>query len=112
MVSAIGIYMLGAFALDMVFTYRFLNLYRNRFPDKDWTASEANLIIRTCVKQFGLNAGMVVASLIIFIILGLIVYFTPENVRYFIGGIYSMALVFHFINFNALKRLATREVKK
>ena len=102
---SIGTFILCTFFLDMLFTYKYLNLYRLRFPKHDWTKSEANPIIRFCVKQLGLNVGVVCSALIILFIIILLISYLGELAKFFLGGVYSMALVFHWINFMALKRL-------
>lgn len=99
-----------AFASDMILTYFYLKEYRVRFPKNDWTLSESNLIIRACIRKWGLGEGMVAGALIVGFIVLMIVIKIPNEWRYFLLGIYFMTNAFHFLNFQALKRL--NEVKK
>ena len=105
---SITTYILITFTLDMIFSYKYLNAYRKRFPKHDWTQSEANPIIRASVKSFGLGQGIVIAAFTILCLIVLILSYTGERVEYFLGGVYSMALAFHYINFAALKRLEVK----
>ena len=103
--SLIEIYILGVFLLDMFLTGLYLNEYKKRFPKNDWTLSEANPILRAYIREWGLVNGMVYGSLAILIILCMIVVLVNVNMRFFIGGFYSMAVIYHFVNFQALKQL-------
>lgn len=110
MIPTIVILILVAFASDMILTYYYLDAYKTRFPKKDWTLSESNLIIRTCVKNMGLAFGLTVGAAIVGTLLIILMKFLPTNWLYFILGIYFMTNAFHFLNFQALKRLNDKEV--
>ena len=103
--SNIVLLILGAFLLDMFFTYRLAQAYKNKFPDRDWTTIEANPIIRYSWRKMGLISGSCISGIIISIILFTILQFTSENWHYFFFGIYSMMCVFHYTNFKALERI-------
>ncbi len=101
-----------AFLLDMLLTGLYLNEYKKRFPKNDWTLSEANPILRACVRKWDLVDGIVYGGIIIFFILLVIMVLSPWKVRYFLGGMYSMSVLYHWVNFQALKRLRSKEKSK
>jgi len=94
-----------AFTLDMYLTYCYAQEYKKRFPDRDWTIVEANPIIRNSWRKMGMDNGSLFSFFIICIILFTIIKLISENWHYFLFGIYFMMCVFHYTNFNALRRL-------
>jgi len=107
----IEIFVFSTFLLDMFLTGLYLNEYKKRFPKNDWTLSEANPIIRACIRKWDLVDGVVYGGIIIFFILLLIMVLSPWKIRYFLGGIYSMAVLYHWVNFQALKRIKKEKSK-
>lgn len=91
--------------LDLFLTYRFLGVYRNRFPDKDYAAIESNPLIRFFIREKGLGEGIIMSGLIIFLILLVLIVYLSENWKYFLAGVYYMMVTFHLLNFLALNRL-------
>ncbi len=96
--------MLGSF-LDLLLTYKFLGLYKRKFPKKDWTVIEANPLIKYCVKTKGLNEGMFIAGSIILILALALVFVLSERWKFFLAGVYYMMVLFHLTNFLAISRL-------
>lgn len=94
-----------AFILDMFLTYKYLKVYKEKYPKCDWTLAEANPILKTSLKYWGLGNGMIYGGVIIFIMLLIILALINDNWRYFILGVYYMVNTYHFVNWNALKRL-------
>ncbi len=97
---------------DLILTYFYLDMYRKRFPKNDWTLSEQNPIIRACVKMLGLETGMVVSGPIVLGLVMLVTYFLGSHGRFFLGGFLTMAVIVHFLNFAAVRRLWKKEQKK
>lgn len=94
------------FFFDMTFTYLILDIYKKHNPEKDYTLVEQNPIIRFCIRRLGLNAGLLVSTIILFVLLNLALkfIFTGENLKYFILGVYFMMIIFHYLNLNVLKK--------
>lgn len=95
--------------LDLFLTYKYLGLYRERFPKKDWIAIEANPLIRMCVKSKGLGEGMLIAGTIILFVLAAIIHIANSNWQFFLAGVLYMMNVFHLLNFLALKGMQLKE---
>ena len=95
-----------AFFLDMIFTYLVLDVYKKTNPLKDYTLLEQNPIIRFLIRKIGLNPGMLFSVIILFVLLNLVLkfIFTTSESRYFVLGVYSMMVVFHYLNLNAMKK--------
>lgn len=91
--------------LDLLLTYKFLSIHRDKFPDKDYTVIEANPIIRIAIRMKGLGEGMLISATIILFIMGVVVVVAPENFKFFLSGALYMMIVFHLINFLAMKRM-------
>jgi uncharacterized protein YacL len=100
------IYIYLAFFFDMMFTYLVLDIYRKHNLQKDYTLLEQNPIIRFLIRKSGLNIGMLISAVILFVLLNLVLKFIliSENWRYFILGVYSMMLIFHYLNLSSLKK--------
>lgn len=96
-------------ALDLFLTYKFLSLYKKRFPKKDYTAVETNPLIRNAIRSMGLIDGMIISGFIIIMILMVLLSVIPYHWKYFLAGVYYMMVCFHLLNFLSLKRM---EVKK
>ncbi len=99
------------FVFDMILTYRYVRAYRDMYPKNDWTLAESNPILRYCMKYLGLERGMVFGSVVIFFILSLTVLLLPDFYQAFLLGMYFMANVYHFVNWQALKRLKLHNSK-
>ncbi len=102
----IALAILIAFFIDMVMTYLILDTYKKTVPDKDFTKVEQNPILRICVKKLGLNIGMLLGIIILFVllILALRFIFRAENWRYFLFGVYCMQIIFHYLNLTVLAK--------
>ena len=103
-------FVLLGLALDLVFTYKFLKIYKIKFPKKDYTVVEKNPLIRSLVRTFGLGEGMVYSGLIIFAIVVWLLRVIAYEWKYFLLGAYYMMIAFHLMNFLEIKRI--KEVKK
>lgn len=95
--------------LDLVLTYKFLSVYKKKFPKKDYTVVEANPLIRNAIRSLGLVDGMILSGVIILAILGMLLIILPYHWKYFLAGVYYTMICFHLVNFLSLKRM---EVKK
>ena len=91
--------------LDLILTYNYLRLYKNKFPKKDFTVIESNPLIRYCIRKFGLIDGVVYSGFIILGILILILFIGNINFKFFLAGAYYMMITFHLTNLLALKRM-------
>jgi len=93
------------FMCDMFFTHNYLEIYRDKFPTKDWTLVEANPLIRNLVKNVGLNQGIVLSGLIIFVFLLILLWIGGEKSTYFLMGLYFMVDVYHFVQLRAIENI-------
>lgn len=103
------------FLLDMILSYLYIKGFRERHSNKDWSVVEANPILRTCIKNIGLEKGMLVGSIILLGILGIIFNYTTHRFKYFLAGLYFMVNVQHLVNYNSIKmldKIKKKEVKK
>lgn len=91
--------------LDLGATYLYVSSFHQKFPKLDYTALEANPILRTAWKQLGLNLGMIVGGLVVFILAGLLALSIKENWQYFFSGVLAMMLIYHILNFSQLAAL-------
>ncbi len=103
--------MLGS-VLDLIFTYKFLNLYKKRFPKKDYTIVETNPLIRNAIRSLGLTEGMVLSGVIIVAILMILLSVIPYQWKYFLAGVYYMMVCFHLLNFLSLKRMEVKNGRR
>lgn len=113
MINILYILILITFLMDMFLTYRYVGTYKKLYPKNDWTLAEANFILRFSMKYLGLKKGMIVGGGIILIILIITVKLLPIYYGFFLLGMYFMANVYHFVNWQAMKRLIkSKEEKK
>ena len=105
MITILHILVLLTFLGDMLLTYRYVKIYKKLYPKGDYTLAEANFILRKCMKYLGLEKGMMVGSTIILLILILFVKLFSNNFMFFLLGMYFMANIYHFVNWQAMKRL-------
>jgi len=100
------------FILDMVFTYQYLNMYKKRFPKNDYTVAEANVLLRTLIRKFGLQDGIVYGSLILGFVVVVAVNLLRIEILYMMIGFYYSVNVHHFVNNRALKQMMNKDNKK
>lgn len=112
MSKLIFILITGAFLLDMFMSYNYIKTYKNLYPKNDWTLAEANPILRFCLKSYGLEKGMVIGSIILFSFISILIVLLNENFRYLLLGMFIMGNIFHFVNWQAMKRLKLIKNKK
>lgn len=105
MIKLIIIVILVMSILDLGATYAYVNAFHTKFPNLDYTSLEANPILKMAMKQFGLTKGMIIGGIIVFAILLLIVLSAAESWLYYIAGLFSMMIVYHFLNFAQLAAL-------
>lgn len=91
--------------LDLLLTYKFLGLYKKRFPNKDYTVVETNPLLRYMVRTQGLGEGIISGGGIILMVLIALIFILPSGGKHFLAGAYYMMIVFHLTNFLALNRL-------
>ncbi len=101
----IELFVIFGLVLDILFTYKFLIIYKERFPKKDYTAVETNPLIRSLVRQLGIFDGIMISGGIIFCILVLLLSIIPYHWKYFLLGVYYMMVTFHLTNFLAIRRI-------
>jgi hypothetical protein len=105
MLNKIQIVILVLSLFDLGATYLYVNTFHAKFPQLDYTTLEANPILKTAWKNFGLTKGMIIGGAIVFSILFLIVYGASEKWQYFLFGLLVMMCVYHFLNFSQLAAL-------
>ena len=105
----INLFIFMGCALDLILTKNFLELYKKRFPKKDYTVVETNPLIRNAIRSMGIRDGVIFSGVIIIMLLLVLLSMLPYHWKYFLAGVYYMMVCFHLINFLSLKRM---EVKK
>jgi len=105
MTNIIYFLVVGLFLVDMTLTYRYVKAYKKMYPKNKWWLAEANPILRTSMKHMGLGKGIIFGGTIILTILIISTRLLPDYYLVFLLGMYSMANVYHFANWGALKRL-------
>jgi len=105
MISIIYLLVIALFLCDMLLTFRYVKSYKNMYPKNDWILAEANPILRICMRKLGLGKGIFFGGGIIFAILIITVGVLPDYYGMFLLGMYFMANAYHFVNWQALKRL-------
>ena len=103
MIIEIAIYF--GFALDLILTYKYLKIYKQKFPKKDYIIVEANPLVSFAIRRGGLGQGIVGAGMVIFSILIILMIVLPINLKFFMAGCYYMMITFHLTNFLALRRM-------
>jgi hypothetical protein len=91
--------------LDLGATWMYASTFHQKFPKLDYTTLEANPIIRMSWKQWGLNTGMIIGGLVVFAILLIVVLSMEEKWLYYLAGVFSMMIIYHFLNFAQLAAL-------
>ena len=109
----INLIVVVGFVLDIILTRVFLGVYKKRFPGKDYTVVETNILVRGLIRRFGLNQGIIISTIIILVLLGLLLRFVLGTFgKGFLAGAYYMMVFFHLTNFLALRRLNRNEKGK
>lgn len=103
MLKTIQIIILILSLVDLTCSYLYVNSFHNKYPEQDPTIIEANPILKMSMKYFGITNGMIFGGLIVFGILTLLVLSLKENGLYYLAGLFSMMLVYHFLNFQLLR---------
>ena len=91
--------------IDLILTYNYLSIYKQKFPKKDFVVIESNPLIRAYVRTYGIKNGMLISAFMILSLVMILIYFLDENWRYFLAGIYYMMITFHLTNFLAIRRM-------
>ena len=109
MIPLVNAFVLLGSMLDLFLTYKYLGIYRYKFPKKDYLAIEANILVKYCCRIKGLGEGILISGTIIVSILLVLLQVLPERWKFFMAGVYYMMATFHLTNFLAIKRM--KEVK-
>jgi len=72
--------------VDLTATYFYVSTFHAKFPSLDYTALEANPILRMAWQKFGLPLGMILGGAIVFALLSLIALTASEKMTYFFFG--------------------------
>lgn len=105
MIKLIIIILITLSLLDLGATYLYLNSFHKKFPLLDYKTLEANPVFRLAMSHFGLTKGMLIGGIIVFAILLLIVFSLTEKWLYYLAGVFTMMLVYHFLNFSQLANI-------
>jgi len=105
MISKLQIIILILSLLDLTATYLYASSFHTKFPQLDYKTLEANPIIRTSWKLFGLNLGMIIGGVIVLALLSLLVLSISDKWQYYLCGALSMMIIYHFLNFSQLANL-------
>ena len=91
--------------LDLFFTFKYVDTFREKFPDKDYKQLEANPIIRKMWDMFGFGKGMLISVPIILLGWSLFCFVAPDNIKYFGSGMLTMMMAYHYLNWAQLRVL-------
>ncbi len=105
MITLLHILVLITFLGDMFLTYRYVKTYKKLYPKGDYIQAESNFILRLSMKYLGLGQGMFYGASIILLILIATIKLLSNNFLWFLLGMYFMANMYHFVNWQAMKRL-------
>lgn len=105
MIKTIIIMILVMSLFDLGATYLYVSKFAQKFPQLDATKLEANPILRTTMQHFGIQKGMLIGGIIVFVVLFFIVIGLTERWQYFLAGALAMMLIYHFLNFSQLAAL-------
>ena len=105
MITKLQIAILVMSLLDLTATYLYVSTFHTKFPKLDYTTLEANPILKMSWQKFGLNTGMIVGGLIVFAILFLITFTASEKWQIYLAGVFTMMIIYHFLNFTQLAQL-------
>lgn len=105
MSKTMALIVLGIFLIDMLLTYRYVKAYKKMYPKSEWYLCEANPILKSSMKAYGLEDGMVIGGFILGMMLIIILTIISVEWQYFLFGLYSMVNIFHLVNWKALERL-------
>lgn len=91
--------------LDLGATYLYISTFHKKFPQLDATKLEANPILRLSMTHFGIGKGMLIGGVLVFAILSLILFSMQEKWLFYLSGVFTMMLIYHFLNFSQLAAL-------
>ena len=91
--------------VDLFATYNYVATFNKKFPKLDYKTLEANPILRKSWDMFGLNKGMLIGGIIVFLIVCVMVFTLTNEWRYFFMGAFSMMLIYHLLNWVQLMNL-------
>lgn len=91
--------------VDLTASYFYASTFHNMFPTKDYTQLEANPILSNSWKLWGLNKGMIIGGLAVFILLTIVAMSVPRDTKIYLTGVFTMMIIYHFLNFRLLAGL-------
>jgi len=105
------IYIVMLAAADILFTYVLLNKTIKMGKGKEFENSEANPVVRYCLKRWGIHKGTRIAALYSVTAITAVIFYLSRryaepafrNMLYFVMGVYSLMLLVHISSFRFLK---------
>lgn len=91
--------------IDLTATYNYVTTFHKKFPQLDYKSLEANPVLRKSWDIWGLNKGMIIGGIIVFLIVCVMVFTLTNEWRYFFMGVFSMMLIYHLLNWVQLSNL-------
>ena len=91
--------------IDLWATYNYVHTFNKKFPSLDYKSLEANPVLRKSWDIFGLNKGMIIGGIIVFLIVCVMVFTLTNEWLYFFMGTFSMMLIYHLLNWIQLSNL-------
>lgn len=88
--------------IDIVATYNYVATFNKKFPKLDYKSLEANPILRTSWKVWGLKLGSLIGGAIVFTLVLFLVFTISNNWKWFFMGTFSMMIIYHILNWNQL----------
>lgn len=98
------------FILDMFFTYYNIRLFRKKYPEKDYSKMELNPIPKYFWNKLGLLYGGILSVIFFGLIIYLLVFKFPYDIKLILIGIYFVIIGLHLSNLSMLKK--KKETKK
>ena len=101
----INIIILCMCLVDLVATYNYVATFNKKFPQLDYKQLEANPILRTSWKFWGLKLGTIIGGAFVFAMVFFLVFTISTNWKWFFTGVFSMMLIYHILNWVQLGNL-------
>ena len=91
--------------IDIVATYNYVATFNKKYPNIDYKQLEANPILRTSWKLWGLKIGSFIGGVIVFSLVFFLIFTISINWKWFFSGVFAMMLIYHMLNWSQLIRL-------
>lgn len=104
-IALIQIIILILCLVDIMATYNYINTFHKKFPTIDYKTLEANPILRTSWKIWGLKLGSLIGGVIVFTLVLFLIFTISKEWQYFFSGVFAMMIIYHMLNWQQLMRM-------